>query len=121
LHSSPARLIVVAVAVLSLVLVSTLMGSEPRPYVVTAIDYHFHDAHPTLPIGPGRDLVVSNQGRNLHNVTIPALGFSEDVRPGDRLTIRSIADRLAPGRYQLYCRIHLESFGMKGMIVIAAE
>jgi plastocyanin len=88
---------------------------------VTAIDYHFHDAHPTLPIGPGRDLIVRNQGRNLHNVTIPALGISRDVRPGGQAVIRSIADRLPPGRYELFCQIHLAAFGMKGVIVIASE
>ncbi len=121
MHSSPARLAVLAVAFGSLVLAALLAGSVPRPYVVTAIDYHFHDAHPTLPIGPGRDLVVKNAGRTLHNVTIPALGYSQDVRPGAQVTIPSIAEQLAPGSYQLYCRIHLEAFGMKGVIVISAE
>ena len=43
-----------AVAVVALVLASAFPdGSEERPYVVTAIDYHFHDAHPTLPIARG--------------------------------------------------------------------
>jgi plastocyanin len=121
MHSSPGRLAVLAVAIGSLVLAALLAGSVPRPYVVTAIDYHFHDAHPTLPIGPGRDLVVKNAGRTLHNVTIPAVGYSKDVAPGNQLTIASIADRLAPGHYRLYCRIHLEAFGMKGVIVISAE
>ena len=39
-----------AVAVVSLLLAAALLVSEPAPYVVTAIDYHFHDAHPTFPI-----------------------------------------------------------------------
>jgi len=121
MRSSSARLVALVAAVATLILVAALTGSEVRPYVVAAIDYHFHDAHPTLPIGPGRDLIVRNQGRNLHNVTIPALGLSRDVRPGEQVVIRSIADRLAPGRYQLFCRIHLEAFGMKGVIVIASE
>ena len=69
---------------------------EERPYVVTAIDYHFHDAHPTLPIGPGRDLIVRNQGRNVHNVTIPALGISRDVRPGGQVVIGSIGTGSPP-------------------------
>ena len=33
---------------------------------------------------PGADLIVRNQGRNVHNVTIPALGISRDVRPVGR-------------------------------------
>jgi plastocyanin len=113
MHSSSTRLLALAAAVASL--------EVDRPYVVTAIDYHFHDAHPTLPIGPGRDLIVRNQGRNLHNVTIPALGISRDVRPGGQVAVGSIADRLPPGRYELFCQIHLAAFGMKGVIVIASE
>jgi hypothetical protein len=107
------------VALSGLALGLLLAGEEQSPYVVTAIDYHFHDAHPTFPIERGRDLVVKNQGRNLHNVTIPALGFSRDVRPGASLTIAEIADRLAPGRYELFCRLHRDR-GMTGVIVIAA-
>jgi plastocyanin len=121
MHSSSTRLLALAAAAASLVLASAFLHEEEGPYVVTAIDYHFHDAHPTLPIGPGRDLIVRNQGRNLHNVTIPALGFSRDIRPGESVTIPDIADRLVPGRYQLFCRIHLKAFGMKGVIVIASE
>jgi hypothetical protein len=118
-HSAGARLIVLAVALGSLLLAAVVLGSEPAPYVVTAIDYHFHDAHPTFPIAGARDLVVKNQGRNLHNVTIPALGFSRDVQPGASVTIAEIAERLAPGRYQLFCRIHRDR-GMTGVIVIAS-
>ena len=89
------------------------------PYVVSAIDYHFHDAHPTFPIGPDRDLVVKNVGRNVHDVTIPALGYSQDVRPGQEVTIADVAEQLgAPGRYPFFCRFHRDR-GMKGSIVIA--
>jgi Cupredoxin-like domain len=109
------------VALVTVVLSAVVLRAEPESYVVTAIDYHFHDAHPTRPLVSGQDFVVENQGRNLHNVTIPALGFSEDVRPGDRVTIEDIADRLAPGRYELFCQIHLTAFGMKGVIVIASR
>jgi hypothetical protein len=83
MRSSSARLLALVAAVATLVLFAAMSQTEVRPYVVTAIDYHFHDAHPTLPIGPGRDLIVRNQGRNLHNVTIPALGFSQG-RPAGR-------------------------------------
>jgi plastocyanin len=119
-RSRGARLGALLAAVASLVLALVLAGEDPEPYVVTAIDYHFHDAHPTLPIGRGRDLVVSNQGRNLHNVTIPALDLSEDVTPGERFAIRDVASRLAPGAYPLVCLLHQDR-GMTGTIVIAAE
>jgi plastocyanin len=112
---------ILAVAALAVVVLSpAVWKTSARPaYVVTAIDYHFHDAHPTTPIGPGRDLVVNNVGRNVHNVTIPGTTFSEDVVPGHRLVIRNIAAFLGgPGEYPFFCRFH-QSLGMTGVIVIA--
>ena len=118
MRSPGIRLLIVAVCVIALVAGAVLLTTDPAPYVVTAIDYHVHDAHPTLPIGEGRDLVVKNEGRNVHNVTIAALRFSTDVQPGERLTIDDITLRLDPGRYALICRYH-EDRGMTGTIVIA--
>ena len=114
---------ILAVAAVAVVVLSPMVWKKKTAhpaYVVTAIDYHFHDAHPTTPIGPGRDLVVKNDGRNVHNVTIPGTTYSEDVRPGDRLVIRNIAAFLGgPGEYPFFCRFH-QSLGMTGVIVIAA-
>ncbi|HEY7659666.1 MAG TPA: cupredoxin domain-containing protein [Actinomycetota bacterium] len=118
MRSSLGRVIVLVVAVAAVVVAVVAFRGQPQPYVVTAIDYHFHDAHPTFPIAPGRDLVVNNVGRNRHNVTIPALGFSRDVVPGARITIPDIGSQLAPGRYALVCEIHRDR-GMTGVIVIA--
>jgi plastocyanin len=109
-----------AVAAVAVVVLSPAFLRETgRPaYVVTAIDYHFHDAHPTTPIGQGRDLVVKNAGRNVHNVTIPGTTYSQDVAPGHRLVIRGIAAFLGgPGEYPFFCRFH-ESLRMRGVIVI---
>jgi plastocyanin len=103
-----------------LVVLSLIRRGPPDPYVITAIDYHFHDAHPTLPISAGRDLVVKNEGRNVHNVTIAALGYSRDVEPGSRLVIPDVAERFAaPGRYPMICLYHRDR-GMTGVIVIAS-
>ena len=117
---SPAlRLLALGAAVSALALGLLLGGEEERPYVITAIDYHFHDAHPTFPIGPGRDLVVKNAGRNRHNVTIAALDYSMDVDPGGQLVIEDVAARFGwAGRYPFVCLIH-EDRGMSGTIVIA--
>ena len=112
-------MVVLAISATVVILAPLLFPMHPGPYVVTAIDYHFHDAHPTFPIVRGRDLVVKNAGRNEHNVTIPSLVFTRDVRPGEQLTIDDIGGRLAPGRYLLYCRYHRDR-GMTGVIVIAA-
>jgi plastocyanin len=92
---------------------------EPRPYVVTAIDYHFHDAHPSLPISPGRALQFSNQGSNVHNVTIPGTGFERNIRPGQRITIARIGSLLPePGRHPFFCALHADR-GMNGVLVVA--
>jgi plastocyanin len=114
------RLLALGAAVSGLALGLLLAGEEEPPYVVTAIDYHFHDAHPTLPIGPGRDLVITNAGRNRHNVTIPALDYSMEVDPEGRLVIEDVAARFGgrAGRYPFVCLIHEDS-GMSGTIVIA--
>ena len=118
MRSRVVRLLLLLLSAAALVAGAVLLTLDPAPYVVTAIDYHFHDSHPTFPIGPGRDLVVKNDGRSIHNVTIEALGYSRDVRPGARLTITEIAGRLGPGRYPLVCVYH-EDRGMTGTIVIA--
>jgi hypothetical protein len=119
-NSARARGILAVAAVAVVVLSPLVWRKTARPsYVVTAIDYHFHDAHPTTPIGPSQDLVVKNAGRNVHNVTIPGTTYSQDVAPGGRLVIRDIAAFLGgPGQYPFHCRFH-QSLGMAGVIVIS--
>jgi len=113
------RIAAVAAAVAAIALAVTLDAGSSEPYVITAIDYHFHDAHPTFPIAPGRDLAIRNQGRNVHNVTIAALDYSQDVKPGERLVIEDVASRFdGAGRYSMVCIYH-EDRGMTGVIVIA--
>jgi hypothetical protein len=94
---------------------------SPTPegaYVVTAIDYHFHDAHPSLPISLERAIQFTNQGRNPHNITIEGTEFDEMVRPGKRLTIDPIGSLLpAPGRYAFVCKLHADR-GMSGVLVL---
>ena len=120
MRTSATRIVLLVVAVSVLVLSAALLRSEPIPYVVTAIDYHFHDAHPTFPIAPGRDLRVKNAGSNVHNVTIPALDIVYDIAPGDEFVVEDIAGRLAPGRYELVCRLHRDR-GMTGVIVVVGS
>ena len=90
-----------------------------RPWVVTAIDYHFHDAHPTPELNPSQPLVFRNAGRNLHTVTIPAADYDVDIAPGEDLTIHVLGELLPPGgTYRLVCTIHADR-GMGGRIVVA--
>ena len=74
-----------------------LVDDPTKPYGVTAIDYHFHDAHPTLPLSPDRTIVVTNEGRVRHNVSIPGTDFSKDIEPGDRIVLRDVG-RCSAGR-----------------------
>jgi hypothetical protein len=89
-----------------------------RPYVVTAIDYHFHDAHPSRLLSPDREVVISNQGSNVHNVTIEQTTFVRDIQPGERLSLGPIGDLLKkPGRYRFACKYHLDR-GMTGVLIV---
>jgi hypothetical protein len=88
------------------------------PYVITAIDYHFHDAHPSMPIALDRAVEFSNQGSNQHNVTIEGTSFDRTFRPGTRFQIDPISSVLPePGRYAFFCKLHADR-GMSGVLVI---
>jgi plastocyanin len=109
-------------AVLALVALLASCSGEPaghqKPYVVTAIDYHFHDAHPSLPIRLDRAVQFSNQGRNRHNVTIEGTAYDRTVASGRRITIDPIGSLLdGPGRYPFVCRFHADR-GMSGVLVV---
>lgn len=96
-----------------------LVDDPTKPYGVTAIDYHFHDAHPTLPLSPDRTIVVTNEGRVRHNVSILGTGFSKDVEPGDRIVLRDVGELFGgPGPHVFVCRFHA-SLGMRGTVVVA--
>lgn len=89
-----------------------------QPYGIVAIEYHFHDAHPSLPLAPSRTVVWTNEGTLTHNVTIPQINFSQDFEPGQTITIKDLGKKLGePGVYNFYCRFH-EQLGMVGTLII---
>jgi plastocyanin len=93
-------------------------SASSGPYVVTAIDYHFHDAHPSAPIPLDRAVQFSNQGSQRHNVTIEGTDYSRTFGPGRRITIDPIGSLLTePGRYPFYCKLHADR-GMSGVLVL---
>jgi hypothetical protein len=95
-----------------------LPDDPTRPYVVTAIDYHFHDAHPSRLLSPDREVVISNQGSNVHNVTFEGTSFVRDIQPGERLSLGAIGEILPqPGRYRFVCKYHLDR-GMRGVLLV---
>ena len=98
-----------------------LQGSDDPsvPYGIVAIDYHFHDAHPSIPLDPSRDVTFTNDGAVTHNVTFPELGFSKDLPVGATFTIRNLGEKLGgAGTYTFFCNYHYAAYGMGGTIVI---
>jgi plastocyanin len=121
---------VLAVMLLALVACSTshaasgppliTQGSDDpnAPYGIVAINYHFHDAHPSIPLAANRTVTWVNEATLKHNVTFPSIGFSEDLPVGGTLTIKDLGEKLGgPGVYTFYCKYH-EPLGMVGTIVI---
>ena len=91
---------------------------DEGPYVVVAVDYHFHDAHPSKPITLDRVVEIDNQTNNLHNVTFTELGFDRNVRAGKDLRIDPIGELVEqPGVYSFVCKFHQDR-GMTGVLVI---
>jgi hypothetical protein len=100
--------------------VITQTDNPSEPYYIVAIDYHFHNAHPTIPLGLDREVIFENDGQNLHNVTIPAIGYSKDLPVGDEIDFKHIGSLLpGPGRYEFFCKYHLDR-GMAGLIVVGS-
>ena len=96
----------------------TLSPPTDQPYVSVAVDNHFHDVHvdDDVTIAFGQGFIVKNQGGNLHNVTIPQIDLSKDIKPGEQVDL--LDDTLDPGTYDITCRFHA-SQGMVGRLTVA--
>ncbi len=116
--------VLIALALISLVACggeerdSRRSARTPRPYTVSAIDYHFHDAHPSLPVDLDRGVRFTNQGSNPHNVTFLDVAYSEELPVGGEVTIERIGDLVSgPGEYEFFCSYHRDR-EMTGVLVI---
>jgi Cupredoxin-like domain len=103
-------------------IVEVLPQPTTGPYVSVAVDNHFHDIHPEdhIKIAADRTFIVKNEGRNLHNFTIPAADFTRDIRPGHELVFDPVGKRLPPGTYTVFCKYHA-SQGMVGKFTVVKE
>jgi len=94
---------------------------EPRhgPFVVVAVDNHFHDIHPVDDprIAENRPFVVKNEGRNLHNFTVVGTDVDVDIAPGHELRWSRLGDHLPPGSYRVICTYH-DYLGMVGDFIV---
>jgi hypothetical protein len=102
--------------------VSELPQPTTGPYVSVAVDNHFHDVHPEddIEVAADRPLVIKNQGRNLHNVTIETVGFDHDIRPGREIRLEPVGDELGLGVHTIVCKYHADQ-GMTGRLTVVAE
>jgi hypothetical protein len=100
---------------------SIIFNPEPRhgPYVVVAVDNHFHDIHPydDPSIASHRAFVVKNEGFNLHNFSVVGTKISINLNPGDVMRWRHLSDHLRPGTYHVFCKFHV-SQGMRGVFTV---
>jgi hypothetical protein len=95
-------------------------NSQHGPYVVVAVDNHFHDIHPTDPptIAANRPFEVKNEGYNLHNFSVIGTHISIDIPPGGHFRWSHIGTHLKPGTYQVVCTYHAY-LGMVGLFTVA--
>jgi plastocyanin len=88
------------------------------PYTVSAVDYHFHDAHPSRPIRLDQGVRFRNVGQNIHNVTFETVQYSRDLLVGALEVIDPVSSLFpGPGRYRFHCAYHLDR-KMTGVLVI---
>jgi hypothetical protein len=100
---------------------TVIFNPEPRrgPYVVVAVDNHFHDIHPVddPSIRAQREFVVKNEGFNLHNFSVVGTNISINLKPGDVLRWRPLGAHLPPGTYHVFCKFHVDQ-GMRGVFTV---
>jgi hypothetical protein len=89
------------------------------PYVVVAVNYHFHDIHPQdhKKISEDRPFIVKNETDNLHNFSVAGTRISVDVRPNGEMAWSRLGDHLKPGFYQVFCKYHADR-GMSGAFTV---
>ena len=92
------------------------------PFVVVAVDNHFHDIHPVdrTYISVNRPFVLKNEGSNLHNFTVVGTDISIDIRPGHQFRWAHLGEHLKPGFYQVVCKYHAQ-LGMRGSFFVTKK
>jgi hypothetical protein len=98
----------------------TISYDPTRPWVVTAVNYHFHDAHPTPRLNPETALVFKNATQTLHNVSFQGLDFDMDLPAGAEFSIDPMSSLFPrPGHYLFVCSYHADR-GMGGRVVVGS-
>lgn len=97
------------------------VSPEPTtgPYVVVAVNYHFHDIHPEdhKMIGQARPFIVKNETENPHNFSVVGTPISVNIPPGEEMVWDPLGAHLKPGFYQVFCKFHADR-GMTGAFTV---
>ncbi len=84
---------------------------------VDLVDFGFSPHEIRVKAGQPVNLRIANQGRVLHDLTVPALGYQAVVQPGQQVSVGLPA--LSSATYEFYCSVpgHREA-GMRGRLVV---
>jgi plastocyanin len=99
---------------------NVLGGTETADLVVND-EFPFYD-NKTLKLPRGREITftVFNEGKRLHNITIPGFTIDMDVQPGQTIDVKIPATNEAPrdGFWAMYCKYHQHE-GEQGRLELA--
>jgi plastocyanin len=98
-----------------------LLGGAGTASLVVHDTMPFYDPG-SLEIPLNKDIVftVYNDGKKVHNITIPGFGVDVDMQPGQSVEIKLPAINAAPrdGFYTMYCKYH-QSEGEQSRITVS--
>lgn len=113
--TSPGWLAAVAFVVIGAMSVACSGPAKTTPADVVASDFRFQAT--AIQSRAGRSIVLSfkNEGRSLHNFSVPAVGVDVDARPGKDNNAKIRVSQ--PGTLEFFCKYHRDR-GMTGTIQV---
>ena len=99
-----------------------VLGGKATADLVVNDTFPFYD-NKTLKIPRGREITftVLNEGKKVHNITIPGFTIDLDVQPGQTIDVKIPATNEAPrdGFWLMYCKYHQHE-GEQGRLELAS-
>ena len=99
---------------------SVLDGKKNADLVVDDKEPFYEPKNLEIALNREVTFTVFNEGKKVHNITVPGFEIDMDVQPGQSIDIKLPAVSAAPrdGFYTMYCKFH-QSEGEAGRIKIA--
>ena len=98
-----------------------VLGGRATADLVITDKFPFYD-HTTLELPRGREITftVLNDGKDLHNITIPDFAIDMDVQPGQTIEVKipAVSQAGRDGFFTMYCKYH-QSQGEAGRLELA--